>query len=108
MVRLAAQGASMKSPVVKRSVAVGRHKTSVSLEAAFWDGLREISGSRNMTLSGLISEIDSNRNESNLSSAIRTFVLGYFRSRAATGEIVVAGRELADLKPPSRHVAEFT
>ena len=70
----------MKSPVTKRSVVVGGHKTSVSLEEAFWDGLKEISGSRNTTLSGLISEIDSNRHESNLSSAIRLFVLGYFKS----------------------------
>jgi predicted DNA-binding ribbon-helix-helix protein len=79
----------MKSPVAKRSVVVGGHKTSVSLEEAFWDGLKEISGSRNTTLSGLISEIDSNRHESNLSSTIRLFVLGYFKSRAATGEVVV-------------------
>jgi|SRR6476620_1371379 predicted DNA-binding ribbon-helix-helix protein len=89
MFRVAAQGTSMKSPVAKRSVVVGGHKTSVSLEEAFWDGLKEISGSRNTTLSGLISEIDNNRHESNLSSAIRLFVLGYFKSRAATGEVVV-------------------
>ena len=61
---------------------VGGHKTSVSLEEAFWNGMKEISGLRNMTLSELVGEIDSNRQQGNLSSAIRLFVLDYFRSRA--------------------------
>ena len=43
----------MKSPVVKRSVMIGSHKTSVSLEEAFWDGLKEISRERGKTLSEL-------------------------------------------------------
>ena len=72
----------MKSPVVKRSIVVAGHKTSVSLEEAFWNGMKEISGLRNMTLSELVGEIDSNRQQGNLSSAIRLFVLDYFRSRA--------------------------
>ena len=83
--RVKAQGASMKSPVAKRSVAVAGHKTTGSLEEAFWDSLNEISESRNMTLSGLISEIDGNRHESNPSSAIRLFVLDYFKGRAVRG-----------------------
>jgi predicted DNA-binding ribbon-helix-helix protein len=73
----------MKSPVVKRSIVVAGHKTSVSLEEAFWNGMKEISGLRNMTLSELVGEIDNNRNQGNLSSAIRLFVLGHFKSRAA-------------------------
>ena len=72
----------MKSPVVKRSIVVAGHKTSVSLEEAFWNGMKEISGLRNMTLSELVGEIDSNRQQGNLSSAIRLFVLDHFRSRA--------------------------
>lgn len=72
----------MKSPVVKRSIMVAGHKTSVSLEEAFWNGMKEISGVRDMTLSELVGEIDSNRQQGNLSSAIRLFVLDYFRSRA--------------------------
>ncbi|GLR87998.1 ribbon-helix-helix domain-containing protein [Bradyrhizobium iriomotense] len=72
----------MKSPVVKRSVVVAGHKTSVSLEAAFWNGMKEISGLRNMTLSELVGEIDTNRPHGNLSSAIRLFVLDYFQNRA--------------------------
>jgi len=64
----------MKSPVVKRSIVVAGHKTSVSLEEAFWNGMKEISGERNMTLSELVG---------NRSSAFRLFVLDHFKSRAA-------------------------
>lgn len=84
IIRVKAQGASIKSPA-KRSVAVAGHKTSVSFEEAFWNGLKKISESRNMTLSSLISEIDGNRHESNPSSAIRLFVLDYFKGRAVRG-----------------------
>ncbi len=72
----------MKSPVAKRSIIVGGHKTSVSLEEAFWNSMKEISGQRDMTLSELAREIDSNRQQGNLSSAIRLFVLDYFRTPA--------------------------
>jgi predicted DNA-binding ribbon-helix-helix protein len=72
----------MKSPIVKRSIVVGGHKTSVSLEEAFWNGMKEISGARSMTLSELVGEIDANRHQGNLSSAIRLFVLDHFKSRA--------------------------
>ena len=72
----------MKSPVVKRSIVVAGHKTSVSLEEAFWNGMKEISALRNITLSELVGEIDNNRQQGNLSSAIRLFVLDHFRSRA--------------------------
>ena len=72
----------MKSSVVKRSIVIGGHKTSVSLEEAFWNGMKEISHERGSTLSTLVGEIDSNRQQGNLSSAIRLFVLDHFRSRA--------------------------
>ena len=72
----------MKSPVVKRSVVLAGHKTSVSLEEAFWTSMKEISSLRDMTMSELIGEIDNSREQGNLSSAIRLFVLDYFRSRA--------------------------
>src|SRR3981189_3690915 len=78
------RGRVMKSPVVKRSIVVAGHKTSVSLEEAFWNGMKEISGLRGMTLSELVGEIDSNRQQGNLSSAIRLFVLDYFRTRAVS------------------------
>jgi predicted DNA-binding ribbon-helix-helix protein len=72
-----------KSPVVKRSIVVGGHKTSVSLEEPFWNGMKEISGQRGMTLSELVSEIDTNRHLGSLSSAIRLFVLDHFRNHSA-------------------------
>jgi predicted DNA-binding ribbon-helix-helix protein len=72
----------MKSPVVKRSIVVAGHKTSVSLEEAFWTSMKEISATRSMTLSDLVSEIDKGRKQGNLSSAIRLYVLEYFRTKA--------------------------
>jgi predicted DNA-binding ribbon-helix-helix protein len=72
----------VKSPVMKRSIVVGGHKTSVSLEEAFWSGMKEISAQRSMALSEMVGEIDSNRQQGNLSSAIRLFVLDHFKSRA--------------------------
>jgi predicted DNA-binding ribbon-helix-helix protein len=75
----------MKSPVVKRSIVVAGHKTSVSLEEAFWTSMKEISASRSMTLSDLVSEIDKGRKQGNLSSAIRLYVLDYFRTKAGAG-----------------------
>jgi predicted DNA-binding ribbon-helix-helix protein len=70
----------MKSPVVKRSIVIAGHKTSVSLEDEFWDALKEIASRRNVTLSDLVASIDASRSQGNLSSAIRLFVLDYFRS----------------------------
>ena len=71
----------MKSPVVKRSIVIAGHKTSVSLEDAFWKGLKEIAGGRDITLSELVAAIDSDRQHGNLSSAIRLFVLDFYRTR---------------------------
>ena len=71
----------MKSPVERRSVVLGDHKTSVSLEQVFWNCMKEISRKRGKTLSELVSEIDDNRQQGNLSSAIRLFVLDYGTKR---------------------------
>lgn len=73
----------MKSPVVKRSIVIAGHKTSVSLEDAFWKGLKEIADDRDLTLSDMVSAIDAERHQGNLSSAIRLFVLDYYRAGAA-------------------------
>lgn len=70
----------MKSPVVKRSIVVAGHKTSISLEDAFWQALKEIARDRRMTLSDLASTIDAERRQGNLSSAIRLFVLDHYRA----------------------------
>lgn len=72
----------MKSPVVKRSIVIAGHKTSVSLEDAFWKGLKEIAADKSLTLSDLVATIDGGRKQGNLSSAIRLFVLDHFRGRA--------------------------
>jgi predicted DNA-binding ribbon-helix-helix protein len=72
--------ASMKSQVLKRSVVIAGHKTSVSLEDAFWNGLKEIADNREMTLTELVAEIKSAR-RGNLSSAIRVFVLRFYRDQ---------------------------
>jgi predicted DNA-binding ribbon-helix-helix protein len=71
----------MKSLVTKRSIVVGGHKTSVSLEGAFWNGLKEVAASRKVTY--LVGSIDSERVQGNLSSAVRLFVLDYYRSKIA-------------------------
>jgi predicted DNA-binding ribbon-helix-helix protein len=71
----------MKSAVEKRSVVVGGHKTSISLEDAFWDQLKEIARAKECTLSKLVAQIDAGRLHGNLSSEIRLFVLDYVRSR---------------------------
>ena len=71
----------MQSAVVKRSIVIAGHKTSVSLEDDFWNALKEIKRSHNMTLSGLVADIDVRRLHANLSSAIRIFVLHHFRSQ---------------------------
>ena len=71
----------MKSPVVKRSIVIAGHKTSVSLEDAFWKCLKEIANGRDMTLSDLVATIDTDRRHGNLSSAIRLFVLDFYRAQ---------------------------
>jgi predicted DNA-binding ribbon-helix-helix protein len=72
----------MKSLVIKRSIVIGGHKTSVSLEEPFWVGLKEIAQDQNMTLSSTVGAIDIDRRQGNLSSAIRLFVLDRARARS--------------------------
>lgn len=72
----------MSAGVVKRSVAVAGHRTSVSLEEPFWEALREIADRRGISVQALIGRIDAERGGQNLSSAIRVFVLGVVREGA--------------------------
>jgi predicted DNA-binding ribbon-helix-helix protein len=74
----------MKSAVVKRSIVIAGHKTSVSLEDAFWKGIKEIASARNGTMSDLIALIDAQREHANLSSAIRLFVLDFYQLNEET------------------------
>jgi predicted DNA-binding ribbon-helix-helix protein len=65
----------MKSTVLKRSIMIDGHKTSVSLEDAFWKRLKEIAHAQKATLPELVTKINETRQSGNLSSAIRLFVL---------------------------------
>lgn len=78
-------GPQMKSSVVKRSIVIDGHKTSVSLEDAFWSDLKQIALAQRATLSELVAKIDDARQQNNLSSAIRLFVLEQVRARATNG-----------------------
>lgn len=81
----------MKSSVVKRSIVIAGHKTSLSLEDAFWNGLKDIAEGRRTTLSDLVATIDSRRQHGNLSSAIRLFVLDHYKTRMNGHADEVAG-----------------
>lgn len=81
------QGQAIADPeyspdIVKRSVVVAGHKTSVSLEDAFWHALKDIARERSVSLRGLVAEIDAGRQGGNLSSAVRLHVLDHYRRRA--------------------------
>ena len=93
----------MKSPVVKRSIVIAGHKTSVSLEDAFWQALKEIASGRTQTLSDLVASIDSERQHGNLSSAIRLFVLDHYRSHENTNPTPESKKPREVLEP--RHSA---
>jgi predicted DNA-binding ribbon-helix-helix protein len=70
------------SGIVKRSVTIAGHRTSVSLEAPFWEALRDIAQARGASVQQLIGTIDAGRGGQNLSSAIRVFVLTAVRERS--------------------------
>ena len=70
----------MQSAVAKRSIVVRGHKTSVTLEDAFWSALRQIAQDEDSTLGALVAKIDYERDAPNLSSAIRVYVLDYFKA----------------------------
>ena len=92
----------MKSPVIKRSIVIAGHKTSVSLEDAFWQGLKEIADERSMTLSDLVSSIDTDRRHGNLSSAIRLFVLDHYRNNGVAAEEPAVARDtMIGIQPPA-------
>ena len=77
----------MKSMVIKRSVVLSGHKTSVSLEDAFWESFKQIAASRGMPLSTLLTEVESGHHHGNLSSGIRLFVLNHYRGQSDISDI---------------------
>ncbi len=70
----------------KRSITIAGHSTSISLEAEFWDALRDIAREQGRSLTALLRDIDAGRGESGLSSAARLFALNYFRQLAGSSE----------------------
>jgi predicted DNA-binding ribbon-helix-helix protein len=85
---------------MKRSVVLAGHKTSISLEDAFWESLKKIASDRGLRMSTLLAVIDSGHNYNNLSSNIRLFVLNYYRDQFDRQETAtVATRESPALSP---------
>lgn len=66
---------------IKRSFTIAGHATSISLEAAFWDALKGAAASRNIAVARLVAEIDSKRGDTNLSSAVRVWILTDLQQR---------------------------
>ena len=76
----------MKSAIIKRSVSLAGHKTSISLEDAFWNYLKDVAETRGVSVSVLVGDIQAQDRQTNLSSAIRLFVLEHARERFETAE----------------------
>ena len=89
--------AAMNSTVIKRSVRIDGHTTSVTLEDDFWNSLKEIAHQRNETVSQLIARIDEERKTANLSSVLRLFVLAYYQDQCASSKLVDLAHE--DVRP---------
>lgn len=83
----------MNSTVKKRSIAIGGHKTSVSLEDYFWTSLKQIARERTTTVSELVEVLDAAREVGNLSSTIRVFVLDHYRNNVAS--MALPGRDVS-------------
>jgi predicted DNA-binding ribbon-helix-helix protein len=84
------KGPRRKFPTTKRSIRLYGHKTSVTLEDAFWDELKRIADAQGVPVGQLIAAIDSERRKAhhpNLSSAIRLFVLEYYRQQNERGPV---------------------
>lgn len=71
---------------IKRSLTLRGHRTSVSLEDDFWRAFRDIAEEKNIPINALAAQIDAERDlEAGLATAIRLYVLAYFRARASVG-----------------------
>jgi predicted DNA-binding ribbon-helix-helix protein len=71
----------VKSSILKRSVVLNGHKTSISLENGFWNAVRDIAKERHQRIGELLGSIDTQRRHSNLSSAVRLFVLDHYQQQ---------------------------
>ena len=75
-------GAARASRPVKRSFSIRGHRTSISLEAAFWEALGEIAAVQGHSLAGLVAKVDAARGDAGLSGAVRIYILDYYRALA--------------------------
>ena len=66
----------------KRSITIAGHATSISLEAPFWDAIRDIAAKQDMSTQDLIAEIDNSKRMASLSSAIRVYILSWYQDKA--------------------------
>jgi predicted DNA-binding ribbon-helix-helix protein len=89
----------MPSSVIKHSIVIAGHKTSVSLEDCFWRGLKEIARRRDLSLSNLVSAVEPERADANLSSALRVFVFQHFVAGQVNGHVHSNTRHEAALHP---------
>jgi predicted DNA-binding ribbon-helix-helix protein len=69
----------------KRSFAIRGHRTSISMEAPFWEALQQAAALEKSTLAALVATIDESRGDAGLSSAVRVWILDYFRKRTLPG-----------------------
>ena len=76
--------------MLKHSIRIGHRNTSVTLEAPFWDGLKEIANERGLTMSALVTGVNADRGNANLSSAIRVFVLRYYQDQISSKQTPTA------------------
>ncbi|WP_319532197.1 ribbon-helix-helix domain-containing protein [uncultured Cohaesibacter sp.] len=70
----------------KHSVTISGHRTSISLEDEFWQGLKALAASRRKSLADIIRQIDRDRGPNNLSSAIRLTVLNHYKSQIPSSQ----------------------
>jgi predicted DNA-binding ribbon-helix-helix protein len=89
----------MKSSIIKRSIELRGHKTSVSLEDEFWTSLRQVANAQGVSLPTLLLGIDDARDGANLSSAIRVHVLNFYRNRVNAEETAQDARAAAPVPP---------
>lgn len=69
------------TPPIKHSFSIRGHRTSISLEPAFWEALKEAAQAEKLSMAGLVSRIDEKRGTDNLSSSVRTWILAYYRAK---------------------------
>jgi len=79
-----------RSSLVIRNIVVAGHRTSVRLEPAMWEALREIARDHEVAVNDLVTEIDRRRTRSNLTAAIRGYIVDFYR--AGSGSVASADR----------------